>query len=372
MIGSDAFYSNNSNVIYWFKDQTSLDNAIAIDTASSSKFTGPSDHSNFKLMEWNVSVNCDENLGSLSYTEPASITYGTEITATVTPNGSAEFLYWEVKVTQSGNEIASEQIANTTFNYTITDFGTYTFTAVFDFDILITSESGGTEFDIIRETDDTIVKGYLINMKDGYYINRIALVSSDGTINTDLYQDIRSTDGYLNTGTYCLALHYITNTTGTELVLELYYAMAPFTIYLGFATEPQNYTAGGSVDGVAVSVAYQSADGTINTGSTNTDGTPLNAIGEARIQGYTTTENLTEVIVIAKAYTDYEFKGWMIDGEFISYTDENNQQITLTGTNHMSARIPFEIVNGKQIFAVFGAIDNSHQNDETNTDNDFV
>ena len=76
--------------------------------------------------------------------------------------------------------------------------------------------------------------------------------------------------------------------------------------------------------------------------------------------------------MIAKAYTDYEFKGWMIDGAFISYTDENNQTITLIGTSYMSARIPYEIADGKQIFAVFGAIDNSHQNDDTNNTGDIL
>ena len=234
MIGSYAFNYNNSNVTYWFKDQTSLDNAIAIDTASSSKFTGPSDHSNFKLMEWNVSVNCDENLGSLSYTEPASITYGTEITATVTPNGSAEFLYWEVKVTQNGNEIASDQIASTPLNYTITDFGTYTFTAVFDFNILITSESGGTEFDITRETNDGIVYTYSIKMKDGYSLNRIALISTDDIISSTDYQDAPATENYLNTNGFCTGFHYIVNDNGTELILEIVNITAPFIVYLGF------------------------------------------------------------------------------------------------------------------------------------------
>ena len=61
-----------------------------------------------------------------------------------------------------------------------------------------------------------------------------------------------------------------------------------------------------------------------------------------------------------------------MDGEFISYTDENNQQINLTGTNHMSARIPFEIANGKQIFAVFSAVDSSHQNDDTDNTGDIL
>ena len=185
-------------------------------------------------------------------------------------------------------------------------------------------------------------------MKDGYYINRIALVSSDGTISQDLYQDVSSLDGYLNTGTYCLALHYITNTTGTELVLEVYYAMAPFTIYLGFTIEPQNYTAGGSVDGVAVSVAYQSADGSINT-----DETTISAIGEARIKGYTTIDGVEYVTVEAVAYTGYTFVGWQVDGEFISYTDDTTGTITLTGSAYRTADIPLSLIDGEQVVAIF-------------------
>ncbi len=234
MIGSTAFYGNNSNVTYWFKDQTSLDNAIAIDAASTNKFAGSSNHSNFQLMIWNVSVNCNENFGTLSYTEPDTITYGTEITATVTPNPNAEFLYWEVKVTQNGNEIASDQIASTTLNYTITDFGTYTFTAVFDFNILITSESGGTEFDITRETNDGIVYTYSIKMKDGYSLNRIALISTDDIISSTDYQDAPATENYLNTNGFCTGFHYIVNDNGTELILEIVNITAPFIVYLGF------------------------------------------------------------------------------------------------------------------------------------------
>ena len=234
MIGTYAFYHNNSNVTYWFKDQTSLDNAIAIDTASTNKFTGLSDHSNFKLMEWNVSVNCNENFGTLSYTEPTSLTYGTEITATVTPNGSAEFLYWEVYYYQGGTLKSSEQITDTTLNYTITEFGNYIFNAVFDIDLFITSESGGVEFDIIRETNDGIVYTYSIKMKDGYSLDRIALIATDATISSTDYQDAPATENYLNTNGFCTGFHYIVNDNGTELILEIVNITAPFIVYLGF------------------------------------------------------------------------------------------------------------------------------------------
>ena len=234
MVGNYAFNNNNSNVTYWFKDQTSLDNAIVIDNANTNKFTGPSDHSNFKLMEWNLSVNCNENFGTLSYTEPESITYGTKITATVTPNPNAEFLYWEVFYYQGGTLKSSEQVTDTTVTYTITEFGNYIFNAVFDVDIFITSESGGTEFDIIRETNDGIVYTYSIKMKDGYSLNRIALISTDDTISSTDYQDAPAAENYINSNGFCTGFHYIVNDNGTELILEIVNITAPFIVYLGF------------------------------------------------------------------------------------------------------------------------------------------
>ena len=100
--------------------------------------------------------------------------------------------------------------------------------------MFITSESGGIEFDIIRETNDGIVYTYSIKMKDGYSLDRIALIATDATISSTDYQDAPITENYLNTNGFCTGFHYIINESGTELILEIVNITAPFIVYLGF------------------------------------------------------------------------------------------------------------------------------------------
>ena len=115
---------------------------------------------------------------------------------------------------------------------------------------------------------------------------------------------------------------------------------------------------GKSVDGVAVSIAYQNTDGTITT---NQDNIPLAATGEARITGYTTLNGIDYVHFSAVAYTGYYFVGWQVDGEIL--IDSTTSQNYLA-----SANIPYNLIQDKQVFAVFALIPN--QNDmNTETDN---
>ncbi len=318
------------------------------------------------LVKYNVTTAVTPEGSGTASGGQSNITPNTEITLTATANTGYSFVGWSL---DGGNTIIPESIGKSEYTITVTQDATYT--AVFEGGITITSANPSAEFTILRESNDGVTHSYLIQTVGTNYLERIAVIQS-GTPNEEDYNKVSAIDGYISGQEYCTAVHYITNNTGNSFVLEVYNATSPFIIYLDFTDTSQNFKPAGSLDGVGVSVAYQSADGTISTGSTSADGTPLYAIGEARIQGYTTTENLTEVIVIAKAYTDYEFKGWMVDGEFISYIDENDNEITLTGITHLSARIPFEIANGKQIFAVFGAVDSSHLNDDTDSAGDIL
>ena len=264
-------------------------------------------------------------------------TLNSDVVITATANAGYSFVGWSL---DGGKTLLQDSLGQTEYTITVTQDATYT--AVFESGITITSANPDTEFSITREVNNGIRHRYTIQTNSGYYIERIALINNNTTPTEEEYQDILSTDGYLNTDSYCMGLHYITNTTGTELVLEVYYSTTPFTIYLDFTTEPQNYKSSGSVDGVAVSVLY-----------TGSDTTELNSVGEARIKGYTTIDGVEYVTLEAIAYTGYTFVGWQVDGEFISYTDDTTGTITLTGSAYRTADIPLSLIDGEQVVAIF-------------------
>ena len=118
---------------------------------------------------------------------------------------------------------------------------------------------------------------------------------------------------------------------------------------------------GKSVDGVAVSIAYQNTDGTITT---NQDNISLAATGEARITGYTTLNGIDYVHFSAVAYTGYYFVGWQVDGEML--IDSTTSQNYLA-----SANIPYNLIQDKQVFAVFALIPNQN-NINNETDNGYA
>ena len=232
MIGSNAFSGGNHYVQYYFKDQTNLENAINV---HGSKFTtNESGSLNTLIMQWYVMVNCNQNCGTLEYVEPSQIIYGTKITATVIPK-NVVFLYWQVTVMRNGVQIVKEQITSPTFTYTITDLGNYAFTAVFDIGISITSINDGVEFAITNESIDEVVHSYVIQTNSGYFINGICITNSSTEPTANEFIKINSTNGNLGND-YCTAIHYMTNTEGTKIVLEIYNINEPFTIYLDFRT----------------------------------------------------------------------------------------------------------------------------------------
>ena len=101
------------------------------------------------------------------------------------------------------------------------------------------------------------------------------------------------------------------------------------------------------LEGIAVSIELQDKD--VNE--------VVEEIGQARMTGYTITEGLTYVHFSATSATGYKFIGWKIGGQML----EDYQ-----GDTAMSADIPFDLVNKKQVTAVFAPIDNDHINDNTN------
>ena len=86
--------------------------------------------------------------------------------------------------------------------------------------------------------------------------------------------------------------------------------------------------------------------------------------GEARVIGADSSD--TEYILVAVAYTGYEFVGWTID-DGVSYLKDSN------GKNFLSsARVPASMVKGLIVKAKFRLIDTSKTNTETNNTSDIL
>ena len=90
-------------------------------------------------------------------------------------------------------------------------------------------------------------------------------------------------------------------------------------------------------------------------------GSNLEAVGEARITGYTTTENLTTIHVSAVATSGYYFVRW-----------ETNDDTDLSQYGS-SADIPYNLVEGKILTAVFAPTPTDSQtNSNTNNVDDEI
>ena len=103
-------------------------------------------------------------------------------------------------------------------------------------------------------------------------------------------------------------------------------------VYLVTTTTPYSdlKTSGGtSISGVALQVQ--------NVSTTNS----LACVGEARINGYTTTDGLTSVHVSAVASSGFRFVGWT-----------TNEDDDLSSYN-ASADIPYNLIEGKILIAQF-------------------
>ena len=141
--------------------------------------------------------------------------------------------------------------------------------------------------------------------------------------------------------------NYVTLTLNT-ILMSYFDTNNTINLYLHLTTTPYtDLTTGGSVNGVAVSVALQDEN------STN-----LAPVGEARITGYSTLDGIDSVHVSAIAYSGYKFVGWQVDGEFL--TTDGTTLYTATSD------IPLSLVQNKQLIAVFTSQDNSNINDDIN------
>ncbi len=179
----------------------------------------------------NITINTnDSSMGTVYGNGVYVIGNVTKIIAT--PNAGYTLIGWSL---DGGQTLLSDSLGKTEYTITVTQDATYT--AVFEPIVTLTSLNSGSEFSITRESVDNVVHSYVIQMNSGYYINGIYATNTTTAPTTDDFTKIKSIDGYL-LNDYSTAIHYITNTTGTELIIEIYNANEPFIIYLNFVQKP--------------------------------------------------------------------------------------------------------------------------------------
>ncbi len=253
--------------------------------------------------------------------------YSGTTTITATPMNGYLFDYWQ---DSSGNKIYQNP-----YTFPVTKDESYT--AYFrECNIVITSSNGGAEITRTYTDPGNVSITYGLTFSANNYISGII-------INSGVVQDIGSLSGDLIVDDTCTAMSYRTNTTGSQLILEIFQVNNDITINLIFVDIAQNYTpasGGTSITGVALQVSGGS-------------GATFEAVGEARITGYSQAENITYVHVSAVPSSGYYFVGWQTSDD----TD-----LTDYGS---SADIPYELVEGKILTAVFAPTPSNSQTDST-------
>ena len=251
-------------------------------------------------------------------------------TITATANAGYVFDYWQ---DSSGNKIYQNP-----YTFPVTKSETYT--AYFRLlQITITSSTSGSEISTTNTQSLNFINFYSLEFADNRYISAVQI--NGGTL-----QEISALSGDLVADSTCLSISYRTNTTGSELFLEIINIKADVTINLIFVDIAQSYTpasGGVSLEGVALQVSGGS-------------GTTFEAVGEARITGYSQAENITYVHVSAVPSSGYYFVGWQTSDD----TDLSDYG--------SSADIPYNLIEGKILTAVFAPTPSNSQTNST-TDN---
>ena len=157
---------------------------------------------------------------------------------------------------------------------------------------------------------------------------------------------LKSSNGVFSDISSCTTLTYYTNTTGSELYLNIlnWHGDEDFVITLYFTNTAQNYKAasgGGGVDTVAVQSTIGGSAELVGDDYTNlTSGDTITVVARFKLNGY-------------------QFDGWFIQGEETAFSTD------------MSVSVQYGSIKNKIIIAKFSKISSSINNDTENTD-DFV
>ena len=343
-IASSVYWLRSGSAIYGDLAQYS----ISVNTSGSASSEGvdsrrgvrPACHISLNALSQNlkVSVNVatsDVNQGTVSGGGEYDVDYSGNTTITATAINGYIFDYWQ---DSSGNRFYQNP-----YTFPVTQSETYT--AYFRLpQITITSSTSGSEIASTSTEKLDLSTRYTLTFNSNRYIFAIQL-------NGGAEQKLESINGALGVDSSCLGITYLTNTTGSQLHLEIFNISADVTIALIFVDISQSYTpssGGVNLEGVALQVSGGS-------------GSNLEAVGEARITGYTTTENLTTIHVSAVASSGYYFVRW-----------ETNDDTDLSQYGS-SADIPYDLVEGKILTAVFAPTPtNSQTNSTTNNVDDEI
>ncbi len=272
----------------------------------------------------------DSTQGTVSGGGVYDFEYTGSSTITALANYGYVFDYWQ---DSSGNKIYENP-----YTFPVTKSETYT--AYFRLpQITITSSTSGSEIANTNTEKLNLSTRYTLTFNANRYISAIQ-------VNSGATQTISTLNGALITDNSCTAINFNTNTTGSELFLEIINIKADVTINLIFVDIAQSYTpasGGVSLEGVALQVSGGS-------------GATFEAVGEARITGYSQAENITYVHVSAVPSSGYYFVGW-----------QTNDDTDLTDYGS-SADIPYNLIEGKILTAVFAPTPSNSQTNST-TDN---
>ena len=269
----------------------------------------------------------DSSLGSVS--GGGAYALGRDVTISATPVAGVTFSHW---LTNTGVKYYNNPLvlpANENITYTAYFIRNY---------VTVSTSNSGAEIEStsIGTTSTTTTHNLLFTT--GNYISGI-------TVNYGVEYPITAINGTLAVNDKsCTAIDFRTNPEGSMLYLAVYGARADVNIMLHFVNVAQSYSpasGGANIEGVALQVS-----GGI--------GNSLEAVGEARITGYTTTDSLTTVHVSAVASKGYYFVGWETN---------DNTDLSQYGS---TADIPYDLIEGKILTAVFASTANSQTNGTTN------
>ena len=308
-------------------------NSVTSQEASVSRYgVRPACHISLSALAKNATTSIsvetsDASQGSVSGGGEYDTSYSGNTTISATAINGYIFDYWQ---DSSGNRFYENP-----YTFPVTQSETYT--AYFRLpQITITSSTSGSEIASTSTEKLDLSTRYTLTFNSNRYIFAIQL-------NGGAEQRLESINGALGVDSSCLGITYLTNPTGSQLHLEIFNIQVDVTINLIFVDIPQSYTpstGGVNLEGVALQVS-------------GGNGSNLEAVGEARITGYTTTENLTTIHVSAVATSGYYFVRW-----------ETNDDTDLSQYGS-SADIPYNLVEGKILTAVFAPTPTDSQTNST-------
>ena len=339
---SRSAYRNDSRYTYGL---SSFGNNNLFNYVSYSYAVRPALHLNLTsvydiLPKSTITVNYNSSQGTV--TGAGEYITGDTAALTATPNPNYRFVSW----TNSAGEILS---TNPTYTFEVTDDTTITanFEAWTDWLTITADASTVTANKYLNQ--QSLMANVTLMPQSGYYISefsfdnvnfypieyRSAILDSDFDFALSVQYTASNNSNYVTLTLNTILMSYFD--TNNTINLYLHLTTTPYT----------DLTTGGSVNGVAVSVALQ-----------NENSTTLAAVGEARITGYSTLDGIDSVHVSALAYKGFSFVGWQVDGEFL--TSDGSTLYTAISD------IPLSLVQNKQLIAVFTSQDNSNINNDTN------